>query len=213
MVKYKVPFFGNTKDGIHCYQASIKMLAKYFWPERNYSWKELEKITGMEPGLWTWSVMGIKWLYDQGLDVIFIDPFNYGKFIEEGGDYLINQFGEEVGEAQIKNSNIDKERVTAKKLLGKLPIEKRIPTIQDVKQYLDEGYLLRVNVNSKALKGKKGYTGHSIIVIGYDENNIFVHDPGLPPREDLPVSWETFEKAWAYPDDLAKDLLALKKRR
>ena len=50
----KVPFCANTSDNLHCYQAVIKMILDYFLPNKKYSWKEIEKITGLRKGFWTW---------------------------------------------------------------------------------------------------------------------------------------------------------------
>ena len=59
-------------------------------------------------------------------------------------------------------------------------------------------------VNSRALNNKEGYLGHSIVIIGYTNQEFVLHDPGLPPLENRRVAYELFEKAWAYPDEKAK---------
>ena len=41
----KVPFFGNTEDGTHGYQACIKMILGYFKPDIIMSYEELNKIS------------------------------------------------------------------------------------------------------------------------------------------------------------------------
>ena len=41
----KVPFFGNPDD-THCFQAVIRMLLKYQFSELEYSWSELDRLTG-----------------------------------------------------------------------------------------------------------------------------------------------------------------------
>lgn len=61
-INLEIPFFSNTPDNTHCYQAAIKMLAKYFWPQENYTWDELDKITVKVKGFWTWPMAGILWL-------------------------------------------------------------------------------------------------------------------------------------------------------
>ena len=208
---YEVPFYGNTEDNTHCFQASIRSMAKYFWPEREYTWIELEAITGKEPGKWTWSLAGINWLNQQGLDVVTIDPFDFKRFSVEGGDYLLDEFGEELAKAQIEHSDIPKEMKRAADLLGEVEIEERIPSVADIKDLLDKGYLVQAAVNSRILKGEEGYAGHSILVIGYDEGNFILHNPGLPAVESQVVSEETFEKAWAYPNEKSKNILAVRK--
>jgi hypothetical protein len=207
----KVPFYSNTEDNTHCFQASIRSMAKFFWPEREYTWEELEVITGKEPGKWTWSLAGINWLKQQGLDVVTIDPFDFERFSVEGGDYLNYEFGEEIAKAQIEHCDIAKEMKRAAELVGKVEIEKRIPKIEDIIHLLDSGYIVQAAVNSKTLKGEDGYSGHSVLVIGYDGDDFIIHDPGLPPREAVKVPTGLFEKAWAYPNEKSKNILAVNK--
>lgn len=45
-------------------------------------------------------------------------------------------------------------------------------------------------------KGKEGYHGHFVPIIGYDKNNVYVHNPGLDnPTNCLPIKKYLFEKA------------------
>jgi len=46
----KIPFYPNP-DNTHCFQAVIKMILKYYFPKEEYSWKELEKLTGKKEGV------------------------------------------------------------------------------------------------------------------------------------------------------------------
>lgn len=48
------------------------------------------------------------------------------------------------------------------------------------------------------------------MVTGFDDKNLYVHDPGLPPFENRKVPNEIFLKAWAYPADSSKNLKAFK---
>jgi uncharacterized protein YvpB len=63
------------------------------------------------------------------------------------------------------------------------------------------------------LVGKAGYSGHMIVVTGYDDDGIYIHDPGLPPMENKFVRFEEFEKAWAYPDRKARNIMAFKYKK
>ena len=72
----KVPFYSNTPDEMHCYQASLRMILNYFLPEKDYSWEELEKITAKVEGLWTWQYAGTLWMQKQGFEIKNIDPMD-----------------------------------------------------------------------------------------------------------------------------------------
>lgn len=205
-----IPFYSNTEDNTHCFQAGLRMVMKYFWPEEEYTWDELDRITAKVEGLWTWPTAGILWLLNRGMEVQMIDPADYKAFVQRGGDYLIELYGKEVGEEQIKQSDISQEQKLVEELLRKIKIVKKIPQVEDIKKLLEKDYLVACNVNACTLDGVQGYVGHFVIVKGYQDNNLIMHDPGLPPRPNRVVNFVTFEEAWAYPSDLAKNIIAFK---
>lgn len=209
-VHYRVPFYGNTPDNTHCYQAALKMILKYFLPEKEFSWEELETITAKVEGLWTWPIASMLWLEQQGFQLINIEDFDYHQFIEKGGQYLIDEYGEEVGNSQIAHSDIVQEQKLSQELIKTIPILKRIPALEDIKKLLNQGYLITSNVNGRILNDKTGYAGHSIVITGFNKTNLNIHNPGLPPKENQKVPFEQFEKAWGYPDEKSKNILAIK---
>jgi len=212
MIDYKVPFYSNTPDDTHCFQAALKMVLKFFQPQKDFSWQELEIITAKKGNLWTWPLAGLLWLADNGFDVKNTEIFDYKRFTQEGGKYLIEIAGKEVGEAQITNSDIPQEMEYAKSFLKKIGTAILIPTINDIKEKLRAGYLVICNVNAHALNQKPGYTGHFVVAKGFNEKGLLIHDPGLPALEYRLVEEGIFESAWAYPNPEAKNLMAVKMR-
>ncbi len=211
MESYKeIPFCANAEDGMHCFQASLKMVMKYFWPENNYSWEKLDKITKKVSGFWTWPMAGLIWLEKNGLEVKNIENFDYSKFIKIGSQYLIEEYGENIGNEQIKHSDIDQELNIAKKFIKQIKIERKIPKVDKIKQLLVDDYSIIVNVNSRALNREAGYVGHFIVIKGFDKQGFIINDPGLPGRENHKVDFELFEKAWAYPNEKAKNIIAFR---
>ena len=208
-----IPFFENTPDNTHCFQAAFKMVLKYFLPEEDFSFEELDKITAKKEGLWTWPLAGVVWMQERGFEVKSIDRFNLHKFIEKGGQYIIDEYGSEVGEAQIKNSDIEQERRLAKQFLDLVETEVRIPQKEDILSLMERGYVVTINLNAKVLNNKEGYSGHSVVITGLDAEKIFLHDPGVPGVANRGISYDTFEKAWAYPHKEAKNILAFKLKK
>jgi len=47
---------------------------------------------------------------------------------------------------------------------------------------------------------------------GFDDNNFIINDPGLSAQENRLIRFELFEKAWAYPNEKAKNIMAFKLR-
>lgn len=206
----KIPFISNSPDDLHCLQSAYLSIAKYFLPTFDPDWYDWSKLTGFEPSKGTWASAGLLWFYNQKFKVSHISLFDYERFIETGGQYLIELVGEEVGKWQIEHTNIAQEQARAKELLRYGIVEKREPNLLDIKNLLDRGYLVRVLINSRAINNKPGYSGHAVTVFSIDEENIIYHDPGLPPIPSRKVPISLFEKAWAYPSKNNKELDAIK---
>lgn len=206
----KVTFFANSQDGTHCFQACLRMLLKFYLPNRDFSLRELDTISAKVQGLWTWPTAALLWLSENGFEVRNVETFNYEDFASHGGDYLLEYFGEQVGQEQINHSDLAQEVALAEEFIKKIQSEMRIPEIIDLQQSLDDGRLPCCNVNSRKLNGKPGYSGHFVIVIGYDDDNLILHNPGLPAQENQIVSNELFAQAWAYPDNKAKTFFTIK---
>lgn len=210
-VNFSVPFYSNTSDNTHCFQAALKMVLKYFQPEKDFSWKKLEIITGKKEGLWTWPLTGLIWMKNNGYEVVDIDVFDFKKFIKDKEKYLIRFFGKESAIEQIRHSDINYEVANTRKLLDTSIIKKDIPSFETLKSLLAKGYLLICGINAKKLNGKKGFEGHFVVIKGFKGNTLLLHDPGLPPIENRKVPFNHFEKAWADPDEKAKSVMAFRR--
>ncbi len=209
-MKRKIPFYSNTPDDTHCFQAAIKSVLKYFLPEKEFSFKKLEKMSAKKEGLWTWATAMMINLHKMGFDLVDIDTFNIQKFIKNGGEYLIEKYGKEVGNAQIEHSDINQEKRLFRKYLPLHIHKTTLPSVSDIKKLVDHGYLVVCLVNSYALNAEKRYAGHFVVIFDYDANNLYMHDPGLPPRPNRKVNFKQFLKAWEYPDKKARNLTAYK---
>lgn len=210
-IHYDVPFYSNTEDDTHCFQAALKMVLKYFQPKKEFSWQELEEITDKQEGLWTWPLASMLWLKKQGYSVQSLEVFDYTRFITEKEKYLLELYGLEGGTAQIQHSNIEQEIKHAQELVEANIVKKTLPTFRTIENSLKDGALLLSLLNSAVLNEKTGYIGHYVVIIGINNNELILHDPGLPPLENRSVSFDLFEKAWGYPDENAKNLIAIKK--
>lgn len=212
-MKNSVTFIANTPDNLHCTPTCYMMIAKYFDPSFNIPMDEWAVICGFEPGKGTWANGGLLWFVEHGYDVKHMEDFDDERFVNEGGEYLIALHGQETGEWMIKHTNIAAEIERIKKLREHSSIYSRaIPTINDMKHLLDEGYLLRIAVNWRALHDKPGYDGHSIVAYGYDNDYMYVHDPGLPPQESLALAWDKLDRISADPTIQNREVDAVRLR-
>lgn len=180
-------------------------------PAREFTYAELDEISRKEPGKWTWPTAAMLWMIGQGLEIKLIEEFDYKALVERGGDYIIERFGEEVGRSQIANSDIDREIDIARKFVKVAPLEYRIPEAGDIKRLIKKGFVVVLNVNAAALHGIQGYSGHFVVVCDVGKKGITIHDPGVPPYPNFEVPSDIFERAWGYPSNRDKNLLAIRK--
>jgi hypothetical protein len=206
--KLTVPFFSNTEDNYHCFQAALRMVLAYFRPEKTYDWPELDNITSHTAN-YTWPAAGLLYCASLGLKIVIIDEFDNHRFAAEGYSYLVEWLGEAVAVDQKNNSNLRQEMEYVRKLdqADHISIERRIPTRADLSRILGSRGLVICNVNSCALIVQAGYSGHFVVVTGNEPQGVRIHDPGLPPRENMVVSWGRFERAWSYPNKKARNIL------
>lgn len=207
----KIPFFPNTGDGTHCLQAVLMMALGYFFPDRKYTYEELDRISGKLPGKWTWPTRAMLWCFKEGLEVGLIEEFDYKDFADRGGEYLIERFGKEVGEAQIANSDIKSELEVARQFAKIAPLEYRVPEIDDIKKLLKEDSVVIVNLNAAALYNVDGYSGHFVVVCDVKKDSVILNDPGIPAKAGVSVTFERFNAAWAYPTTRDKNLMFIKR--
>lgn len=206
VVKLNVPFYSNTSDNYHCFQASLRMILSYFLPEREYSWDELDRVT-QHTSAYTWPLAGLLYCRSIGLSVKMIDLFDFTRFSNEGYSYLLEFLGREVADTQQKYSDLRQEMSNAREFVSKVNIEMRIPSRKDIHSALAAGNLVMCNVNARVLQQEDGYAGHFVVITGVSNDGPRLHDPGLPPLKDCDCSWNTFERAWMYPNAEAKNVM------
>jgi hypothetical protein len=209
-----VPFYANTADNKHCFEASIRMVLKYFLPEQDFSWDKLDEMSAKVPGKATWPQQTLINLHNMGFDIALIEGFDGHAFVEKGAVYLQQAFGKEVADWQVANSDIEQEqRIYSQLFQTDAHVENRIPTLAECKKYLENGYLTICMINSRKLNNKEGYAGHAVLVYQIDDTSVMLHDPGLPPQQARTVSHNEFEAAWAYPNTEAKSIIAIKYKK
>jgi hypothetical protein len=188
----------------------MKSVLKFFIPSKDYSFEQLDKLSGKKNNLWTWSQRAKINMHKMGFEIVEIENWDIEEFVRTGKKYLEKRYGKEVADIQEEHSDLE-QAITDYDDYGRLNIlQNKIPTLNDIQDLLEKGYLVCCNVNSKMLNSKPGYSGHFVTLIGFDDKYLYLHDPGLPPQENRKVSFKDFTKAWAFPDENAQNLTAFK---
>lgn len=192
-----VSFIPNPDD--RCVVSVIGMVLGYFMPERQFTMPELEKLVGYEKGRGTWKALSMLNLAKLGFKVHWIEDFDHEQFVADPKGYLHTILDDKTYEWQVTHGDLEQEAERIKQYMQSgLPLEKRKATNEDIKRFLEDGWLVHLEVNARTLSGKAGYDGHSILVIGYNDKEVIIHNPdgesGNKPNQH--VSWELLNKAW-----------------
>ncbi len=196
-VEYDVPFIENPDD--RCVVSVAGMALAYFMPERKFAMAELEKLCGYIKGRGTWKALSMLELAKLGLQVHWIEDFDHERFIADPKAYLREILDDEAYQYQIANTDLQLEADRMRQYIESgLPLERRKATSEDIRHFLDDGWLVHLEVNANTLASEPGYEGHSVLVIGYDEDGATIHNPdgthGNKPNQH--ISWELLDKAW-----------------
>lgn len=211
MPKNEVPFYSNTGDGMHCVQASFRSMLKYFMPDKDYTWAELDAMSKKEPGKGTWWFPLLLEIQKMGMEITDISNFNLQRYYEQGEAYLRAAHSEEVANWMLERSNLVSVKKYIPSFLRAVDFQNRRATLDDLKILLNEGWLVGVDLNSRTLNDKAGYSSHMVVVFDAHHNTLWLHDPGLPPQQNREVSEDLFIKAWEYGGTENTSLVALRR--
>ncbi|HSX33096.1 MAG TPA: hypothetical protein VLF91_02040 [Candidatus Saccharimonadales bacterium] len=192
-----VPFVANPNN--RCVPATIGMILAHFMPELHFTMPELERLTGYQPGKGTWQTQSMLSLAGLGFELEWIEDFDWPRFAREPESYLKSILSPEAFRWQLENGDLPGAAAEWQKYrsLG-LPFTQRKGTVADIKRLLDKGWLVRLEVNAQPLADKPGYDGHSVLVIGYNQDGVILHNPdganGNRPNQH--VDWQLLDAAW-----------------
>lgn len=192
----------------------MKMVLKYFEPDQDFTWETLDEASHKQEGKWTWGYAVSCWMAERGYEIVTFGTFDPEKFVADPNSYMLEKFGQEKMQANIEHSDIGLAVEDAKRFLAnkKIKLKMQIPTLDDIRSLMAEGYIVTVGVNSKILKDAEGFTGHRVVVTDLIEKSIIFNNPGIPPIENQEVDLEKFDRAWGYPTEENKGLTAYRFR-
>lgn len=184
-MKLPVPFI-QAKTDLDCGPLALQMVLAYFG--KNYSIHEIAKAQKqLDTGL-VWSAGIARAAKVLGFHVRFISSTNF--------DHQVDQID------YYKHYSHDKGMLTVKELHDELkqlqiPNEERNMSLKELLDMVTENSIPIVLVNWYVLARKEGFSGHFLPITGYDEEFVYVHNPGMAsPQAHLPIKRERFKEAW-----------------
>ena len=197
-MKYDVPFISNPGD--ECVPATIGMIIKFFEPESNVSSEELKNMCGYVKGMGSWQTKHILEMTRRGYQTKWTEDFAWHEFIDNPEAYLRKLISDpEALEYQLSKTDLPLEASRMQQYLDSgYTFEQRRGSKDEIKQFLNGGWLVRLEVNACPLRPEEGYVGHSILVIGYDKTGFILHNPDGPEHnmQNQHVSWDLLDQAW-----------------
>lgn len=208
----KVPFFANTADDTHCVQAAFKMMLKYFLPERDFSFAELDRMSRRTAGKGTWWPPMLLALQALGLEARCIEGFDYEMFYKEGKDYVRQVYPLETAKYYLERSNLMDIRPMIPEFLEKIRPEARPASFSDLDELLTAGWLVGLELNAKVLNdsARSEYVGHMVVVFDKQNDYYSLHDPGLKPHRNRQVSRQKLADSWFWSGAENAALVAVK---
>ncbi|NIM47131.1 MAG: hypothetical protein GTN40_03165 [Candidatus Aenigmarchaeota archaeon] len=196
-MKKEVPYF-KQPDDTHCFQACLKMVLKYFFPEKDFTYEELDKISDKPKDKWTWCCAAAIQIKKMGLKIKIYSNFDYNEFTKTGANYIRKKYDKEIAEETIEMSDIESEIENAKKMIKENIFELKELLFEDIEKTFKD-YVIILLINSRTINSKPGYAGHFVVLTGFDENNVYVHDPGINDGSaNRKIEKDLFKKAWEY---------------
>ncbi|MFB6246206.1 MAG: peptidase C39 family protein [Candidatus Pacearchaeota archaeon] len=180
-----IPFYKQDKE-VNCGPISLQMVLNYF--EGGFGLEEVEKACEIKEGKGVFTVQLAFAAASLGYKVEF-----YSKQIGVNKEHLKKEFYQRYAEDLEKAEEFEKR---AREFGAK--VEERHLGLSEILSYLDAGKVPIALLDWNVVKGsrEKGYRGHFVPVVGYDEENVYVHNGGFDsPQEFMSISKEVFDEA------------------
>ncbi len=183
-MKLNVPFHKSIKD-TDCGPLALKMVLEYFGEKHSFEeLAELERT--IDAGL-VWSLGIARAAKRLGFNVKFISSSNFS--LEDDIDYY-KKYANDKAKIILKELNDELKKLNVK-------IEEKQMKLDELLGFVTKNSIPIVLVNWFVLSGKQGYNGHFVPVTGFDEKNVYVHNPGLADAvPHFSIKREIFLKAW-----------------
>ena len=183
-MKLDVPYYASQQD-TDCGPLSLKMVLAYFG--KHHDVKELSRLERqLDTGL-VWSAGIARAAVRLGFPVTFFtntvdttitENEYYTTYALDDARAILQQLTFEIKDAGVY-------------------VKQEDLTLQNLLSYVGEGSIPIVLVNWNLIRDKKGFSGHFLPITGYDEDNGFVHNPGVDKAAaHMPISRERFLRAW-----------------
>jgi uncharacterized protein YvpB len=184
-MKLSVPYYKSEKD-TDCGPLALRMALAYLG--ESYTFKKIsEEERQIDTGL-VWSVGIARASKKLGFPTKFISTTNFSH--EENDIDYYKKYSNDKAKIVLKELSDEIEKIG-------IEIQERDMSVEELLSYVSENSVPIVLVNWYVIAGKEGFSGHFLLITGYDEKNVYVHNPGLASAMPyLPIKKDVFLRAW-----------------
>ena len=185
--------FVKSPDG-QCMQTNMMMALRYFFPDKKFSFCQINKKMHRKKGKWTFPTQAAVALKDFGLKAKAYsseDISTERKRIIAG---FKKAFGKDYNTV-IKNIDLNTTEYFHKRTKKEKVFEVCKNSLKDLEKCFEKGYLVIPCVDSNVLHKEKGsFRSHFVTIVNMDKNNVWIHDPSEGPN--IKYSRKLFNKAY-----------------
>ena len=195
MVMLDLPFYKNDKTGVQCYQVSMQIPIKHFL-KKECSLGELDRLTDRRGVFYTYTTQVVPVLYEMGLDVRYYSPIDPSPMLG-GESYIREHYGKDA-DAYLKFTDMESMIKSVKNMLKYNLFEQRKMTSEEMEDHIRNGHIVLALIDYAKLIGvKANYSGHVVVMTGFDKDNFYIHQCGPEnPEPNMKVKKEVFLAAW-----------------
>jgi len=194
----RIPPYYENFDETHCFQCGLRGALEYFNPQKMWTWEELEELSGKKPGMGTWMFKTAADLPGLGYEVVLITDIDLIRLADEKEKYIIEFFGKEGAEFSLQYSDMEFEEANIRKAIANkssFTFKHRSFTADDIRELLQQGFMVMPTFSSDVLYGNSGPIDHSVLIYAQDGDEVIFHENGgftdnqypIGPSKRLPI--------------------------
>jgi hypothetical protein len=185
-MKIRVPFYKQTTD-LNCGPSALKMVFSYLG--KNFDIKILEEKSGIKEGKGITTIQ----LATASSSLGFKTEL-YSKYLSFNPENLKLDFYKKYTDSEMQQSE---KLIKEAKSAGVRLYEKTL-SLEKILSFVTKDSVPIILLDWNIIKNKedKGYQGHFVPIVGYDEKNVYVHNHGRDnPKKFMTIDKRIFDKA------------------
>ena len=192
-MKIEVPFYRQEARN-DCAPTALKMVLDFLGSSK-YSKEELLNLVDSDKSGVTWTIALAKTAAQLG----FRTEFYSSMLGFNPQNYQLDFYKKEADTANSVQQKLEKLKGEAVKF--KVHLEEKRLQLKDILDKINPDCVAIVLLDWSKIKGtKEGFIGHTVPIVGYDEENVYVHNQGdINPGEFIPIKKELFDIARKSP--------------